>query len=198
MRRRAGPPQENGAEPRGESIEAATRPNGLQNRMSECPLQLVQPVEMGFEEAAREALVDAQDTLPVRELALARHGGVQALLDGEVTLWAGDEQVVLGPGGFFNAPRGVPHTYRVTSDEPATVLVASAPGGFAAFVRAYGVPAERPGLPVLDGPPDVERLACLAAEHGITLLGPPGMLPTQRSSGRSVSSRASGSPTTLR
>ena len=30
---------------------------------------------------------------------------------------------------------------------------------------------------MLDGPPDVERLARIAASHGITLLGPPGMLP---------------------
>jgi hypothetical protein len=55
--------------------------------------------------------------------------------------------------------------------------------GFADFVRAYGVPAERPELPVLDGPPDSERLGRLAAEHGITLLGPPGMLPREAAPG---------------
>jgi quercetin dioxygenase-like cupin family protein len=102
------------------------------------------------------------------------------VLEGEVTVWVGDsEPVVLGPADFAFAPRGVPHTYRVTSDGPARVLVTSTPGGFADFVRAYGVPAERHELPVLDGPPDVERLGRLAAEHGITLLGPPGMLPAE-------------------
>ena len=49
---------------------------------------------------------------------------------------------------------------------------------FASFVRAAGEPAERPELPVLDGPPDAERLARIAAEHDITLVGPPGMLPS--------------------
>ena len=44
-------------------------------------------------------------------------------------------------------------------------------------MRAVGVPAERHELPVLDGPPDAERIARIAAEHGITLLGPPGLLP---------------------
>ena len=42
---------------------------------------------------------------------------------------------------------------------------------------AYGEPAERRELPVLGGPPDVERLGRLAAEHRIELLGSPGMLP---------------------
>jgi hypothetical protein len=49
------------------------------------------------------------------------------------------------------------------------MLVAGKPG-FAAFVREVGVPAERHELPVLDGPPDGERIACIAAKHGITLL----------------------------
>ena len=47
-----------------------------------------------------------------------------------------------------------------------------------AFLREAGEPAARPELPVLDGPPDGERLGRIAAAHGITLLGPPGMLPT--------------------
>jgi mannose-6-phosphate isomerase-like protein (cupin superfamily) len=100
------------------------------------------------------------------------------VLEGELTLWVGDaEPVVLGPGGFANAPKGVAHTYRVTSTEPVTMLIAGKPG-FAAFVREVGVPAERHALPVLDGPPDAERIARIAAKHGITLLGPPGMLPS--------------------
>jgi gentisate 1,2-dioxygenase len=100
------------------------------------------------------------------------------VLEGELTLWIGDaEPVVLGTGEFALAPRGVAHTYRVTSDAPAVVLVTA--DGFAGFLRAAGVPAERHELPVLEGPPDPERLAHIAADHGITLLGPPGMLPAQ-------------------
>jgi quercetin dioxygenase-like cupin family protein len=102
------------------------------------------------------------------------------VLSGELTVWAGEaEPLVLGPGGFLNAPRGVPHTYRVTSAEPATWLVTTAHPHFAAFVREAGVPAERHELPVLDGPPDADRLARIAAAHDITLLGPPGMLPRE-------------------
>jgi len=98
------------------------------------------------------------------------------VLEGEVSLWAGEEHVILRPGQFANAPAGVPHTYRVTSEERARMIVSSGAGAFAAFVQAYGTPAPRRELPERT-PPDVERLGRLAAEHGIDLLGPPGMLP---------------------
>src|SRR3954454_3744211 len=97
------------------------------------------------------------------------------VLEGEVTLWVGDgAPVVLAPGEFALAPRGIPHTYRVTGDGNAVMLVTA--NGFAGFVREAGEPGARPELPVLHGPPDGERLARIAAGHGITLLGPPGML----------------------
>ena len=70
----------------------------------------------------------------------------------------------------LNAPAGVPHTIEVTSDEPCRWLVMSCPAGFESFVRAFGTPAERDELPVMDGPPDVDRLVRVAGEHGISLL----------------------------
>jgi quercetin dioxygenase-like cupin family protein len=101
------------------------------------------------------------------------------VLDGEITVYVGDEETVLRPGEFLNAPRGVAHTFRVSSPEPARVLVTSAPARFDAFVRELGEPAPRAELPVLEGPPDVERLVAVAAKHGVEILGPPGMLPAQ-------------------
>jgi mannose-6-phosphate isomerase-like protein (cupin superfamily) len=104
------------------------------------------------------------------------------VVSGELTLWVGDEApVVLGPGESVVAPRGIPHTYRTAT---LTELFVTTNGTFAGFVRAAGTPALRPELPVLDGPPDAERLARLAAEHRITLLGPPGMLPADLASAR--------------
>lgn len=99
------------------------------------------------------------------------------VLEGELCLWAGEERIVLRPGQFANAPKGVPHTYRVTSEERARYLVTSPTGGFARFVHAVGEPAPRRELPPADAPVDPERLARIAAEHAITVLGPPGMLP---------------------
>jgi mannose-6-phosphate isomerase-like protein (cupin superfamily) len=108
------------------------------------------------------------------------------VLEGEITLWAGEQETVLGPGEFLNAPRGVPHTFRVTSAEPARMLVTSAPARFDAFVRELGSPAPRDELPVVDGPPDVERLVATAARHGVEILGPPGMLPAQLAAAAAV------------
>jgi mannose-6-phosphate isomerase-like protein (cupin superfamily) len=99
------------------------------------------------------------------------------VLEGELTLHTADDAVTLGPGAFCNAPRGVAHTIRVTSDAPARWLVVSSPAGFEAFVTELGVPAAAEELPVLDSPPDVERLVSVAARHGIEILGPPGLLP---------------------
>ena len=101
------------------------------------------------------------------------------VVEGEITVYAGADEVVLGPGDFLNAPRGVPHTFRVTSPGRARMLVTSAPARFDAFVRDLGEPTTSAELPVLDGPPDVERLIATAARYGVEILGPPGMLPAQ-------------------
>jgi quercetin dioxygenase-like cupin family protein len=92
------------------------------------------------------------------------------VLEGRLTLWAGDDEHVLRPGDSILARRGVPHTLRV--DEDARWLVTSTPAGFEGFVRAVGTPAPGP-LPTPD------ELARTAAQHGIEILGPPGMLPAE-------------------
>jgi mannose-6-phosphate isomerase-like protein (cupin superfamily) len=99
------------------------------------------------------------------------------VLEGELSLFAGDEHVVLTAGQAFLAPRGVPHTYRAETDVRS--LVIGAPAGFEQFVRAAGSPADALTLPPADHPVDPEALARTAAEYGIEILGPPGMLPTE-------------------
>jgi quercetin dioxygenase-like cupin family protein len=88
------------------------------------------------------------------------------LLEGELTLWVGDEARTLSPGEFLLAPRRVPHTVRV-GDSPARYIVTAGPR-FEAFVRAVSELAA----------PDPDDLARLAADQGIDLLGPPGMIPS--------------------
>jgi quercetin dioxygenase-like cupin family protein len=88
------------------------------------------------------------------------------LLEGEVTIHTPGTEVVLRPGEFFLGPRGVPHTYRV-GDGPARWLITSHPAGFERFVAAV---AEL-------GDADPAALTAVAAQHGIEILGPPGMLP---------------------
>ncbi len=98
------------------------------------------------------------------------------VLEGGITLHTPDGPRPLGPGGFANAPRGVPHTY-TAGGEGVRMLVISAPAGFAAFVNEMAVPAAVESLPVPAGPPDLERLAAVAARHGIEFVGAPGALP---------------------
>jgi quercetin dioxygenase-like cupin family protein len=93
------------------------------------------------------------------------------VLNGQLTLWAGDDKHVLRPGDSVLAPRGVPHSLRVDSD--ARWLLTSTPAGFEAFVRSVGTPTPPVSLPAPD------ELARIAAQHGIEILGPPGMLPTE-------------------
>jgi quercetin dioxygenase-like cupin family protein len=93
------------------------------------------------------------------------------VLDGQLTLWAGDDRHVLRPGDSVLAPRGVPHSLRVDSE--ARWLLTSTPAGFEAFVRSVGTPTPPVSLPAPD------ELARIAAQHGIEILGPPGMLPTE-------------------
>ena len=98
------------------------------------------------------------------------------VLDGEITLFGPDGETTLRPGEHLTTPRGVPHTFRAGPDG-VRALVISAPGGFARFVRDFGVPAERDELPTLDGPPDLAALTEVAARNGIEFVGPPGALP---------------------
>jgi mannose-6-phosphate isomerase-like protein (cupin superfamily) len=102
----------------------------------------------------------------------------QYVLEGELTVYLPGRSLVLGPGDCINTPKNVPHTEHVTSSGPTRVLDVNAPAGFDGFIARAGEPAGELRLPTADAPaPDVERLAAIAAEHRIELLGPPGDLP---------------------
>jgi quercetin dioxygenase-like cupin family protein len=94
---------------------------------------------------------------------------------GELTFWVGGQVVVAGPGSFVFGPRDVPHTFVVSSPE-ARFLLVTEPAGFESFVRALAEPAASRTLPPPpSSPPDFERLAAVAAEYGVEILGPPGI-----------------------
>jgi quercetin dioxygenase-like cupin family protein len=95
--------------------------------------------------------------------------------EGELTFWIGGRVISAPAGSFVYGPRDVAHTFAVTSDE-ARFLLVTEPAGFEAFMRAVAEPAgTRTIPPALSVPPDPERLATIAAEYGIEILGPPGI-----------------------
>jgi uncharacterized cupin superfamily protein len=68
------------------------------------------------------------------------------VLEGELALRVGDEDLRIGAGGTAVAPKRVPHTYRVESEE-ARWLVVTSHGDFDRMVRALSRPAARTELP---------------------------------------------------
>ncbi|MDX6617781.1 MAG: hypothetical protein QOK36_167 [Gaiellales bacterium] len=95
------------------------------------------------------------------------------VLDGCLTIKAGDERFSLGPGGTALVPMGVPHTFRVDSDG-ARVLVLSTPAGLERMVRDGSVAATTATLPPPDTPrPSTDELIEIFRAHGQANLGPP-------------------------
>lgn len=97
------------------------------------------------------------------------------ILEGELRFRVGDDELRAGPGETLLAPQGVPHTYRVESEQ-GRWLVTTARGNFERFMRAVSRPAERDELPEPAPEPTAEQvkaLGAVASAHGIELVGPP-------------------------
>ena len=95
------------------------------------------------------------------------------VLEGRVTLQAGDQLFQLSPGGAAVVPMGLAHTFRVDTDE-ARVLVLSTPAGLERMVRDGSVPATSPTLPPSETRrPSPEELDNIFRAHGQVNVGPP-------------------------
>src|SRR3954449_6351629 len=73
------------------------------------------------------------------------------VLEGRMTIQAGDQRFQLEAGAAAAVPIGVPHTFRVDS-ATARVLVLSTPAGLERMVRDGAMPASTPTLPPVDAP----------------------------------------------
>ena len=87
------------------------------------------------------------------------------VLAGEYLMYAEDAQVRCPPGSFVFVPRGMPHTFKVVSDEPGTKLNLFSPAAMERFFRDLaGAEADGSATPEL-----LERIA----EHSdMEVLGP--------------------------
>ena len=95
--------------------------------------------------------------------------------EGELTFWVGGQVITAAAGSFVYGPRNIPHTFTVSSDRARFLLVVE-PAGFESFIRAAGQPAPELVIPPpTTEPPDIARLSALAADHGVEILGPPGI-----------------------
>jgi quercetin dioxygenase-like cupin family protein len=86
------------------------------------------------------------------------------VIDGELTIWVGADELAVAAGGLAFLPRGIPHAFAVAS-ENARFLAFGMPGMDRFFLEA-GTAAP------VDGPPDIAALTETAARYGIEILGP--------------------------
>ena len=97
------------------------------------------------------------------------------VLEGELTFWVGGKVSTASAGSFVYGPRDIPHTFTVSSEQARFLLVLE-PAGFEGFLRALGQPAQQLVIPPpATEPPDLERMTAIAAQHGLEILGPPGI-----------------------
>jgi len=95
------------------------------------------------------------------------------LLEGEMRLRVGEDEVVVRPGDTLLAPRGVPHGFRVES-ELARVLVITTAGDFEAMMREVAQPAGAGPPEAAEPTPEMaEALTAACARHHIAVVGPP-------------------------
>jgi mannose-6-phosphate isomerase-like protein (cupin superfamily) len=95
------------------------------------------------------------------------------VLEGEMVVRCGDDQLTVGPGHWISMPRGVPHTFRVVGDLPARILLVHDNATFRDLIRDLGTPAPARTLPPHPEFPAPEDLARVAASHDLTPVGPP-------------------------
>jgi quercetin dioxygenase-like cupin family protein len=92
------------------------------------------------------------------------------ILEGEVTLYVGDETIEASVGDFAWGPRDIPHRYAV-GPNGCRMLFICTPAGFEGLVRDMSVPAETRTLPpASDEDPDIEMVATVAQKYGCELL----------------------------
>lgn len=93
---------------------------------------------------------------------------------GEVTIFLGDTERRLGPGGFALAPRGEQHSFRLESPDAVLLLLISPGPKHEAMFREMGMPAPEYAIPPMPVElPDPEQIGALAARHGTHMTGPP-------------------------
>ena len=66
------------------------------------------------------------------------------IVEGELSLWCGDQKTVAKPGAYVAVPKGTVHRWANESNAPAKSLVFLVPGGFDEFLMKIGTPMTDP------------------------------------------------------
>lgn len=93
------------------------------------------------------------------------------VMEGQLQVKIGDEELIAGAGDFVFAPREVPHCFKAL-DSGARALLLTVPGGLEEMFIEGGLPVTDPEEP----PPrhfDIDRLRALTGKFGCDVVGPP-------------------------
>lgn len=95
------------------------------------------------------------------------------VLDGGLRVQVGTEHYEVPTGAITFAPRGLAHSFQVTSPT-ARFLILTTPAGFEEWFFQTGQPAsERVIPPMPSGPPDIGKLVASLQSFGVELIAPP-------------------------
>jgi quercetin dioxygenase-like cupin family protein len=86
------------------------------------------------------------------------------VVEGEMAFVCGGQWTIAKAGTYVFGPREIPHGFKVLGDAAARMLLLCAPAGFEQFVFELSEPAP--------APPDMAKLAAVAARFSIDILGP--------------------------
>ena len=95
------------------------------------------------------------------------------ILEGQMVVRCGDDEMVVGAGYWVSMPRGVPHTFRVVGEREARILLVHDNPSFRDLIRDIGAPASARVVPSIPTFPPMDELARIAASHDLRPIGPP-------------------------
>ncbi len=100
------------------------------------------------------------------------HGEAEAfyILEGTIELTCGADTLTATAGDFVYTPKDVPHSYSVTGEQTARVLLLFSRPGFELFFAEGGAPLDQPPA----GPPDLAAFRRLVEKYDMELLETPG------------------------
>ena len=95
------------------------------------------------------------------------------ILEGEMTFSVGDQTIKAVPGTSVFAPRDIPHSFTIDSDQ-VRILVLNVPAGIEEFFRECSVPAPSMTLPPPGEIPygEIQKMMSLAPKYGFEFVLP--------------------------
>lgn len=86
------------------------------------------------------------------------------VLEGRIAFLRDDRWEEVAPGATAFMPKKSVHTFKNVGDRPAKMLISTRPSGFEVFFARCAEEFAKPG------PPDMQRIVAISAEHGIHFL----------------------------